>query len=304
MPASLLRALKYAFQNFWRNIWLSAITISIVVLALISINFLIILNVITKTGVTEIEDKVDISVYFRPEVSENIIFEIKSKLLTLKNVKEIIYISREEALASFKSNHQSDPQILKSLDEIDDNPLGATLIVKAKSTSDYPPILKVLNDLKYDDYIWDKDFEENEKIIQRISTISSRAKSIGLTVSVIFMMIALVVVYNTIRINIYTQRQEIGIMKLVGATNWFVRAPYLIDGLFYSLIGMIVTIVLIYPALGFLQPYMTTFFENSNFSLLAYFNQNFAVIFGLELLAMMFLNSVSGFVATSKYLKV
>lgn len=304
MFVPIYRVIKYAFQDFWRNIWLSAVTVTIIVLALFSINFLVILNIITKTAISQVENKVDVSVYFKPEVTENIIFEIKTKLLTLDSVKDITYVSREEALKSFKEKHRNDPKIIESLEEIGQNPLGSTLIVQAKSTKDYGPILGVLNDAKYQDYIWEKDFQEHELIIDKISTISQRVKKIGLIMSIIFTLIGFMVVFNTIRVNIYTQRKEIGIMKLVGASNWLVRAPFLLEGIFYSIIGMVLTVAIIYPCLGFIQPYIGTFFETTQFNLISYFNLNFVYIFGIELLAIMFLNIISSFVATSKYLKV
>ena len=120
----------------------------------------------------------------------------------------------------------------------------------------------------------------------------------------VFILIASLIVFNTIRVAIYTHRQEIGVMKLVGATNWFIRSPFLLEAVVYGIIACVAGIAIVYPMLNFVQPYVNNFFLTTQFSLTGYFTDNFWAIFGLELLMIILINIISSSVAIRKYLKV
>jgi cell division transport system permease protein len=304
MFVAFYRVIKFASQDFWRNFWLSAATVLILVLTLISINFLIVLNVLTKTAISEIENKIDVSIYFKQGVSESQIGSIKSYLLSLPTVKDVEYISPDYALELFRKKHQNDPTILESLAELGTNPLGATLVVKATDPQNYPEILKIFNDPQYADLILDKNFEDHELVIKKIKSISSKTQKTGLGMAATFAVIAVLIGFNTVRLTIYTHRDEIGIMKLVGAPNWFVRAPYLVSSVFYGLFAVLLTIIIVYPLVGFIEPYLSEFFGNSNFNLLEYFTQNFVQIFGWQFIGIVLVNIITSNLAVGKYLKV
>lgn len=298
------RAIKFALQNFWRNIWLSLITIFIILLTLLLINILITVNILANHAIKLVEEKVDVSVYFNSQATENQVLGVREKLLTLVTVQDVKYVSEEEALNAFKEQHKDDPKIMESLAEIGKNPLGATLIVRARNPQDYPTIIDSLNKEEYSQIIEDMDLEDHKEVISRITNLTAKVYQVGLVLSLIFAIVVLLIVFNTIRIAIYTHREEIGIMKLVGANNWFVRLPFVIEGVFYSLVACILVAVIIYPLLGVLQSYVGNFFDSGDFNLVAYFSNNFLTIFGLEFLAMVILNIISTAWATRKYLKV
>lgn len=302
--ASLYRVIIFAWQSFWRNIWLSLVTISIIILAFISINLLIIVNITTDSAVQIVKDKVDVSLYFRPDVIEPQVLEVKTYLASLTEVKEINYVSQQDALSKFRAEHRDDSIIIESLAELEENPIGATLQIKAKGIDDYPVIIDVLDNSKYNDLISDKNFDDHKIYINKIKNFSDNIKRIGLFTSLIFGLIAALIVFNTIRVAIYTHREEIGVMKLVGATNWFIRSPFLIEAMIYGIISCIVAIAVIYPIINFIQPYVDNFFLAENLILTDFFNQNFWKIFGLELLVIILLNIVSSSIAIRRYLKV
>lgn len=304
--ATTYRIFIFAWQGFWRNIWLSVITITIIVLTFISINFLIVVNVITDAAIQIIKDKIDISLYFRPDVTEPQVLEVQTYLSSLTQVKEIKYVSQQEALEEFRQQHRQDQVIIESLEELDKNPIGVTLQVRAKNINDYPEIIDVLNNSKYNELITEKDFDDQrvKSYISKIKNLSDNVRKIGFFTSGIFIFIALLIVFNTIRVAIYTQRQEIGVMKLVGATNWFICSPFLLEAIFYGIIACLIAIILVYPLLNFLQPHLNNFFLTEKFSIVDYFRQNFWKIFGLELLVIIFLNIISSSVAIRRYLKV
>lgn len=302
--ATIYRILLFAWQGFWRNFWLSLVTISIIVLTFISINILIIINIITDTSIEIIKEKVDISLYFKPEVGESQALEVETYLASLTQVKDTKYISQAEAMENFIQRHRQDEDIIDSLKELEKNPLGATIRVKAKTIEDYPSLLEEINTSPYIDLIADKDFNDNNVYIARIKNFSDNIKRIALFTSLGFILVASLIVFNTIRVAIYTHREEIGVMKLVGATNWFIRSPFVVEGVFYGIFACILSIIIVYPMLNFLQPYVNNFFLTEEFSLIGYFRENFWQIFGLELLVIILINMISSNIAIRRYLNV
>ncbi|MBI4215232.1 MAG: FtsX-like permease family protein [Parcubacteria group bacterium] len=304
MFISFFRTIKYALVDFYRNFWLSFITMTMIILALLSVNFLLLLQLVSTEAVKFLENKVDISVFFRRDVNDNQIYEVQSHLLSQPQVKEVKLIPKEEALALFRAKHEQDDIILKSLDELKENPLGATMMIKAKSPRDFPAIVEVLNYPKFAPLIAEKNFSEHEIVISKISVISSKVKRVGVIVSALFAFIAVVIVFNTIRIAIYTHRDEIRIMRLVGASDWFIKFPYLIEGVLFSLFACAAVIAVLYPLLQFLQPHLWDMMDRTAIDLVSYFNQNFIYIFGAEFIAASFLSVVSSSYAIRRYLRI
>ncbi|MFA5076387.1 MAG: permease-like cell division protein FtsX [Patescibacteria group bacterium] len=298
------RVLKFALQDFYRNIWLSLVTITILVLTLLSVNFLIVFNHLTKTAVSLVEQKIDVSVYFKSSVTEDQIGQMKSYVLNLPEVSTVEYVSQEKALAEFKQKHQDNEAILGAIAELDSNPLGATLRVKAHKVDGYPAILSAIDKAEYNQLISRKDYDDHQVMIGQISNITERIREVGILIVLIFAVIASLIVFNTIRVAIYTHRQEIATMKLVGATNWFVRLPFVVESIFYSILGLSLTMIVLFPLLKVFQPYLALFFGTGQFNVIDYFLANFGVTFGIELVAIILLNIISSYIAISRYLKV
>lgn len=299
---SILRIIKFSLQDFGRNIWLSLVTITIITSALFSINLLISINIITDNAAKAIQEKIDVSIFFKPSVERSDIAKTKSFLDSLPEVQSTIIIPKEEGLEKIKDL----PVVKDSLAELSENPLNDALRIKAKDINDYPRIMGYLEAPEYDILIEesDKNFEQGQVYIQRIGDLSYRIKQIVMVITAVFVLISLLIVYNTIRITIYAHRGEITIMKLVGAGNWFVRAPFLLSGFLFAIISLALTVVLFYFALDAAQPYLAQLFGEYPFDLMFYFRQNFLMIFGLELGLMTLLNMISSSLALGKYLKV
>ena len=149
-----------------------------------------------------------------------------------------------------------------------------------------------------------RNFDDHKAILAKINSIAEKANEAGLFVSSLFVLITILVVYNAVRVAIFTHKREIGIMKLVGASTWFIRAPYLISAVIYALLGVIMIIIIIYPFLSLVQPYLATFFSGFEINLLGYYNSNFLLIFGLQFLAASLVNVLASLVAVGKYSKV
>lgn len=300
---SFYRVVKFAAKNFWRNFWLAVVTTTIITMSLFVATTLLTLNVVIDHAVNSLHEQVDVSVYFKPDVTDIVVQDFKASLLTVQGVREIVYVSKGEALDNFRAKYADNTVILESLDELEANPLGDTLIIQAESINDYDLILEILNSNELESYIQEKNFQDYNVIISKISDISSAINRIGLFLSIIFLGIAVLVTFNTIRIAIYTYREELSIMRLVGATKNFIELPFFVEGIFYAVIAVVVNTILIYPIMGAIQPFLGSFFGDSTLNIVSYFNSNFFKIFGLEFLGAIILTTLSSWLAVRKYLR-
>ncbi len=300
---SFARIIKFSFQDIGRNIWLSIVTITILILALFSVNMLLTVNVISKAAIGAIKDKIDVNLYLKTNAEEAKIMALKAKVSNLDQVKDVQYISKAEALASFKAKHKKDPEVLESLRELGKNPLTPSLIIKPKDVDQYEELIASLNKID-DDIIESRNFDDHKAMINKINSITNKISEVGMLVSSIFVFITLLLVYNSIRVAIYTHRREIKIMRLVGASNWFIRAPFLFSSIIYTIVGVVAIVGIYYFFITLLQPYIETFFIDYDINLVTYFNENFIIIFGAQFLVAVIVNILASLIAVGKYSKV
>lgn len=303
MLYSILKSIKYSLQDFYRNIFLSVATIFIIFLSLISISILIVLNILAQETINSFKEKVDISLYFKPEITQNEVSSLKQKIEALGLTKETRIVSKEEALEEFRQKHKENPAILESLEELEENPFGFTLILKAKSLNDYPLLLSFINS-QVKDIIWEKKFEEEyQEVISKLNDISKKINRIGLVTVSIFIIISILVIFNAIRLMIYSRREEIAIMRLVGATNSFIKAPFLLNSFYYSFFAWLINLIVLYFSLNLIQPRLIEFL-GYNFDLISFLKQNFPQIFGIQLIFISLISLISSQIAIRKYLRI
>ena len=301
MFTSFKRILKWGLTNFWRNGWLSTATVSIMALTLLVITVLLMVNVVANAVLVNLEDKIDISVYFKLETPEEQILDVKTKLEGLQEVEAINYVSQNDALINFKDKHKDNPVLLQSLEELDMNPLEASLNIKARETTQYANITQFLESVHFKDIIDKVNYLQNKEIIEKLGKIITDVKTGGLVVTLLLTVIVFLVTFNAIRLAIYSSREEINIMRLVGASNWFIRGPFLIEGALYGIIATIITLAVLYPVFYFLSPKLSGFLPIGN--VFSYFTVNLPA-FALVLLVIgVGLGGFSSFIAVRKYLK-
>ncbi|MBI4132826.1 MAG: ABC transporter permease [Candidatus Sungbacteria bacterium] len=300
--ATLKRMMTYAWLSFRRNGWLSTATILVKMLTLFVIGGLILVSVIANTVLNDLENKIDISMSFTRGTPEDQILAIKREVETLQTVKEINYVSPEEALANFKERHKDDAVILASLEELgDENPLPATLNIKAQAPDQLAAIAKFLTDQQYPS-VEKINYFENQKVIDRLSAVVRGVRSTGVLAVLVLAFVAVLVAFNTVRLAIYTSREEINIMKLVGATNWYIRGPFMIEGLLHGGIAAVITAFIFFPLLWVMSPRISVFLPSVN--LLAYFSKNFLEFFLILFVIGITLGVGSSFLAVRRYLKI
>ncbi len=302
---SLSRIAKFSLQNFVRNIWLSIVTITIIVLTLFSVTSLVFVNAVMNEAIALVKSKVDVSVYLKPTVTEEQIAAVQSSLEKVPYVTQVRHVTKSEALAKLREQYKDSPLILESLKELDNNPLGDTLIVNTLETGDYQKVIDVLSATPQFALLIDsQSFDDNSYVIEKLEKISNQLVRIGWGVTVFFGVISLLVIVNTIRIAIYTHRDEIGIMKLVGASNSFVRGPFLGEAILYAAIGSAITFALGYAVATFSDPYVVGLLGQVDFTLLSYLNRNAAYIFGGELLGIVLISVFATTLALRRYMRV
>ncbi len=301
---SFLRVIKFSFQDLYRNVWLSVATISVLILTLVSVNILLVINVLGKVALTAVQNKIDVSVHFKPEIEESRVQTVKISLLSLPEVKDVEYVSPSKSLEMFSDLYKTDETVIQSLGEIGANPFGSTLIIKARKIEDYPKILSALDEPLFASLIDGRDFDDRQAMISRVQAISDKIEWFGLGASLIFGLITLLIVFNTIRVSIYTHREEIGIMRLVGASNGFIRGPFYVSALIWSLLSLAVAAAVVIPAVAFAQPYVQKFFGMDTVDLIGYYRVNFLPIFGLQVLVVGLMSLMATKIATARYLRV
>lgn len=301
----LWRAIKFAIQNFSRNIWLSLVTVIILALALFVVNLLVGVQVVADQSLNAVRSRVDISVFFAPDAPESQIAAVKERLEKLPEVASVTFVSKEDALRQFRESTKDEEIVQKSLEAVQTNPLQASLNVKAKNLDQYPQILAVVHDPTYAKIIQEDQVVDSKiTFIQRVSRITNNLSRIGFGLSVIFSIIAALVMFNTIRITIYAYREEIGIMKLVGASNAFIRSPFIIESIFYGLIASILALAVLWGLLASLTPFLNGLLESYQVALADNLRQQFVSIFGPQVVAAILLSMFSSAVAVGRYLRI
>jgi cell division transport system permease protein len=300
MFISLLRAAKFSLQDIARNIWLSLVTIIILILAFFSINLLMSVQVISKAAVETVREKIDVSLFLKTDAPESDILALRAQISGIENVREVVYVSKQQALEEFQSRHKNNPDILEALRELDANPLSPSLVIRPNNVNEYDSLISELNRIS-NPIIESRNFDDHQLMLEKINGITDKVSQAGFVVSLLFIFITLLVLYNTIRVAIYTHRTEIGIMRLVGASDWFIRSPFIISSIIYTLLGLLLASGLFYIFLSLLQPYLETFFLNYDFNIINYFLQNFWQFFVLEFIGAALINIAASLVAVRKY---
>lgn len=302
---TLWRILNTGFRNFFRNLWLSTaatavmtITLTIVLLSLIS-------NSALTSTIKNVTDKIDISIYLNDAVTADQVAYLRTKLEQNPDVASVRYISKTDALAEWRKQHATDHKLLQATSETD-NPLPASLAVRVKDPKKLdsittfvaePSVAKLLDTKEPISYSG-----KNKTTIDRIISFSSFFKKSGLVISAIFVTVSILIIFNTIRMAIFTRKDEIEIMKLVGATKWFIRGPFLFEAAFYGIIAALIGSALSYVVLFAGGPRIQGYID-LNAAINMFQSAPFLVI-GAAMTLGIFIGVTSSLLALSRYLKL
>lgn len=297
------RLLISAFKDLSRNIWLNVATVVIMVISLFTVTVMLAVDAIGDHALAALKEKIDITIQFKDNADEGKILELKKDLESRSDVSKVEYVSKDQALINFKEAHRDDSYINDSLTELGDNPLFAVLNVKANELGQYKDIDGfVAGNENYKDIIEKVNFKENETAINNFSNILEAIKEGIMILSVLFILIGVMVAFNTIRLAMYAHKSEIEIMRLVGAGNWYIRMPFIIEGIIFGAVSCAVAIALIFPAVSFVSPKITQFIPG--FDLNNYFIVNLYNVTLLLLSMGVGIGVISSVIAIRRYLKM
>jgi len=295
-------------KNFIRGGAVSAATVLVMTVTLAIIGSLIFLSALLSFTLESVKDKVDVSVYFVTSASEQSILAVKDQLEKLPQVSSVTYMSAAEALTVFRGRHANDQLTLQSLDLLGYNPLDASLTVRAKDPSQYDSIVNfldaspalsasgtsIIDRINYD--------ANNKNAINRLSQAITATRQIGFAIIIIFVIASILIAFATIRLAIYTSKDEIAVMKLVGASNAYVQAPFIVEGIITGLIAATIVVIFFWPATWYVGVRTSAWF--GGFNLGQYYVSHFPLVFGILMLSGIVLGGVASVFAIRKYLKV
>jgi len=294
-------------KNFGRGGAVSVATVLIMTVTLAIIGSLIFLSALLSYTLSTIKDKVDVSVYFVTTASEGSILAVKDQLENLPQVDKVTYTSASEALAAFRERHASDQLTLQALNELGSNPLDASLEVRAKDPSQYESIVSFLDaspalsagGASIVDRI---NYQQNKEVIDRLSLALKATQEVGFAVVILFAIASILIAFATIRLAIFTARDEIGVMRLVGASSTYVQGPFIVAGVITGVIAAAIVLLLLWPATWYAGLKTTVWF--GGFNVASYYAGHFFLVFLIILGSGIALGGVASVLAIRKYLKV
>lgn len=289
-------------RNFLRNAWLSTAATAVMTVTLVIILISFVLSSALQTSVKTVLNRIDVSIFLADSVTPEQAIDMQKQLQQVENVQEVKYVNKEEALEKFKRQNRNNKRIL---DTIRDNSISlqASIEVKTKNPANLAPVADFVNRPEIKPMVSKFSYEDDRKIlIDRVVRVSNFIRTAGLVMSLLFVVISVLIIFNTIRMAIYTRRGEIEIMKLVGATNWFIRGPFLFEACLYGIIAAAIAVGICYTLLLAGASRLTSFIDVN--STIGFFRSYPALIVLTELMIGMAIGVISSLLAMGRYLKL
>lgn len=304
---NIKRTLRAGFVSFWRNGSVSLAAVLVMTVTLGVIASIIFVGALLSSTLDGIKDKVDINVYFVKGADEQQILDIKKSLERQPQVASVTYTSSDQSLQQFRDRHQNDQLTLQALDELNANPLGASFNVKAIDPSQYQAIDNYLQGVATTDQngkqLIDRiNYAQNKQAIDALSRIINTSNRLGIIVIVFFVIVSILITFNTIRLAIYIFRDEISVMRLVGASEMYIRGPFVTVGLMYGLVSGLITLILLYPFVYWVGPITQNL--GTGLNLFDYYLSHVGILFLVIIGAGLFLGAVSSYLAIRRYLRL
>ncbi len=298
----LEKSLKLGLSNIWRNKILSLATIFVTGTILFIFNIILAINFISQDALSDLSKKIDLTVYLKETTTQEQANTVINDLKNFKEIENIAYTSKEDALNQLKSTH---PELSLSFEKYKlGNPLPASINITTTNPKYHKPVADFLNQDKYKIYlsniITDSNDSENSAIISSVSKnllkLSDFTHQVIFWLIIIFIIGGALIILNALQITIFTRKHEIGVMKLVGASHWFIRSPFIVESIIYGTLAVILSFIMLFT--------LTQKIEIQNTNLWNYYSGiNFLTIFIIELAITILLSIFSSIIAIHEYLK-
>jgi len=296
------RIVKAGTNNFIRNAWLSTAATAVMLITLTIMLSGIIINLTLSKEIDNIVKDITVSVYFQDGSKAQERDELEAALRRDTNVREVTYISKEDALKIFSKNNAEKPEILDGL-KITENALPASFEIRVLDLKKIDPIIKVAESDKYSSFVDETSYDKDRQArIDKIANIQGTITISSLIAGVVFAAISVLIIFNTIRMAIFTRGDEIKIMKLIGAANWYVRGPFLFESALYGIVASILSLSIIY---GFILSFKDQISAKIDFTTaLHLFTDQWYLIVGGTLLVGVGIGMISSTLAMIRYLNL
>lgn len=302
------RVIKTGFLNFFRNAWLAIAAIAVMVITLSIVLFSVIANATFANTITQITERIDVSVYLQDSVSgdEQKRDALIDQVAAIDNVKSVDFISKDDALERYKDQNKDKLDLLLAISQTD-NPLPASLLIKPKNPDNLDTIRQFLErpDIKAMQAEETSYSGDRKEAIDKIGTATTFIRRAGVVGVIVFALISVLIIFNTIRMAIFNRRDELTIMRLLGASTWYIRGPFVVESIFYGIVSAIVSVLLC----SIVFSIQTNAFNASTLGLLDiqyasdFFAAHFWAILAIQLMIGILIGAVSSIIATRRYLK-
>lgn len=298
-----LRIIVASWKHFFRNAWIGVAMMLVFAASLLTFNVFIGMQALLGQAIQLLENRVDVTLSFLPTAPEAVVTQARFYFGSLPQVAEVKLVTAEGALAAFRSFHAKDGKILSALDEVGNNPFGAQLIIKAKQAQDYPFILEAIRHPQYASFIQSSTFDDHAKAIERLEQFGRELRLAGAFLVALFALFALLIIFHSVRVAIYTHRDEIAIMRLVGATSSFIRAPFVLEGIWIALLAFFLATLMTFALLPTAEGWLRPLFDGADPGLTTYFWTQGQTVLLLEGLGLLGLVSLVSSLAVGRYIR-
>jgi len=271
-------------------------------LTLLTISIFVIFNIVINTTTESIREKIDLAVYFKTDTTEEQVHQVENILKYRPNIKSITFVSKDEALKRWQSMKISD----KVKDQVsqENNPLPFSLDIKTTNPEYLKDIDSYITNSNFANLVERISYQENKDIVERLVNITNFSRKLGIILGIIFIVVSILVIQNTVRLAIYTRTKEIEIMRLVGASDAYIRIPFVIEAILYALLATIISLIIIWIGLLFVSPMVSRYLGDINLDMQGFFFANLWKIFLLELFISCAISISCSFLAMRKHLKI
>ncbi len=299
---TFVRIFTNSWKTFFRNAWIGIATMFVFGMAILSVNVLLGVQAVMDRAAHALQDRVDVTITFRTATPDPVLNQLKFYALSLPQVQSVELVSAKDALTRFRARYVSQPKILAALEELSGNPLGAQMVVKARNPDDYPFIIQALQSPQYSPFIQDQTYDDYRGALVRIQAIADQTRLAGSILVAIFAIFGLLIVVNAVRVSVYTQREEIAIMRLVGASSTFIRAPLVLEMVWFGLFSLAGASLFTYFVVRFLDPALQPVF-GGEVGLFALMQVEGLKIFFIEFVSLFIMMGVTAWLAVGRYIK-
>lgn len=293
-------------HSFLRNAWLSVAATIVMTITLSCILVTFFASYTLNNTVESFTQRIDVSIFFKNDATKEQIDDFSEDLRKNSSlgVREITYISKDEARESFEQQNKDDLSTLQAISQAADA-FPASIRVKTLDTAKLEEVVKIARDDTYKEVVDTDSYEDNSKrnAVQTLGNVAKFLRNAGLVATVVFGIISILVILNTIRMTIFNRRDEIEIMQLIGASKWYIRGPFLVEASLYGIIAGFLAVLFFYGVVLGQAPKLGNYVEEIR-PTVAQFNEWIWILVPVILGAGVFIGSFSAYLAIRKHLKL